>query len=331
MVIGVVLLAPSALASLALGSRVLREGMSGSDVLTLQRLLDKIGISAPATGRFDARTESVVLSFESKYGLVANGVVTLADVNELRRVVNLQSPTGGVSTGALTPTSTSSTSTYSSSSPPALKAGATGRWVAVLQQDLGNAGYTTQVDGQWGPSTTRSVDAFKAAHSLALNGTFGHEAWSVLEGAVKAVESSVPASGARLNTNGTVTPPANAPLLVQDVIAAANQIAFTPYIYGGGHASFIDTGYDCSGSVSYALHGAALLAAPEDSSELESFGAPGPGQWITIYANAGHVYMEVAGVWFDTAAQSASNGEDRWSTTRISPLTGYVVRHIPGY
>ncbi len=332
MLLGAVSLAPSALAAVTLGGRTLKEGMSGSDVLALQNLLNKIGLTAPTTSKFDAKTEAVVLSFENKYGLVANGQVTAADVNELRRVVNLQSPTGGVSTGALTPTSTSTTSTYSSSGPPALKAGATGRWVAVLQQDLTYAGYNTGVDGQWGPSTTKSVNAFKQAHSLALNGSFGRQAWTVLQAAVKAVESSVPAAGtARLNSDGTVTAPSNAPVVVQDIIAAANQIAFTPYIYGGGHASFTSSGYDCSGSVSYALHGAALLSAPEDSSELESFGAAGPGQWITIYANAGHVYMSVAGLWYDTAAQSSSNNQDRWSVSRISPTTGYVVRHIPGY
>ncbi len=306
--------------------------MSGSDVLTLQKMLGKLGLNVPTTSKFDAQTESVVLSFENKYGLVANGLVTAADVNELRRVVNLQSPTGGVSTGALTPGSTSAKHS-TNSGPPTLKAGATGRWVAVLQQDLTYAGYNTGVDGSWGPATTQSVDAFKRAHNLAVNGTFGGQAWNVLQSAVKAVESSVPAAGAsaRLNSDGTVTAPANAPTVVQDIIAAGNQIAFTPYIYGGGHASFTSTGYDCSGSVSYALHGAGLLSAPEDSTELETYGAAGPGQWVTIYANAGHVYMEVAGVWYDTAAQSASNGQDRWSTTRISPTSGYVVRHIPGY
>ncbi len=331
---GVLLLAPSALAAVSLGSRTLREGMRGSDVLTLQKLLNKIGIAAPITGSFDAKTETLVLSFENKYGLVTNGTFTPADVNELRRVVNLESPTGGVSTGALTPSSVSSSSTYSSSGPPALKTGATGRWVAVLQQDLTYAGYSTQVDGQWGPATTKSVNTFKMAHRLALNGAFGHQAWSVLQTAVKAVESSVPAPApgtALLNPNGTVTAPSNAPPVVQQMIAAANQIAFLPYVYGGGHASFTDTGYDCSGSVSYALHAAALLSAPEDSGELESFGASGPGQWVTIYANAGHVYMEIAGLWFDTAAQSSSNGQDRWSASRISPTTGYVERHIPGY
>jgi cell wall-associated NlpC family hydrolase len=119
--------------------------------------------------------------------------------------------------------------------------------------------------------------------------------------------------------------------VVQEVIAAANKIAFKPYIYGGGHASFTASGYDCSGSVSYALHGARMLSVPEDSGELESYGAAGAGQWITLYANGGHVYMKVAGLWFDTAAQSSSNGHDRWSARRISSASGFVVRHPVGY
>ena len=113
---------------------------------------------------------------------------------------------------------------------------------------------------------------------------------------------------------------------------SANRIAFTPYVFGGGHGSFTSSGYDCSGSVSFALHGAGLLATPLDSSQFESYGQPGPGKWITIYTDPGHVFMDVAGIWFDTAAQSASNGNDRWSMTRISPKGGDgVVRHPAGW
>jgi len=120
-------------------------------------------------------------------------------------------------------------------------------------------------------------------------------------------------------------------IAVKEVIAAANAIATLPYIYGGGHATWNDTGYDCSGSTSFALHGAGLISAPEDSGELESYGQPGAGSWITLYANGGHVYMNIAGLWFDTAAQSSSNGNDRWSTTRISSASGFVVRHPLGF
>ena len=131
--------------------------------------------------------------------------------------------------------------------------------------------------------------------------------------------------------DGLAVAPQDAPTVVQDVIAAANQIATKPYIYGGGHGSFISDGYDCSGSTSYALHGGGLISVTEDSTEFETYGSPGPGQWITLWANGGHVYMEIAGLWFDTAAQSSSNGNDRWSTTRVDQPSGYVERHPTGY
>ncbi len=224
------------------------------------------------------------------------------------------------------------TSTSATSVGPTLKLGSRGRWVSLLQEDLTFAGYKTPVSGIFGTTTKKNVNAFKRAHGLWPNGVFQKMAWNTLQSAVQAVEASVPPGGkARLNPDGTVTAPAGAPAVVQQVIAAANQIAFKPYIYGGGHGRWIDTGYDCSGSVSYALHGAGLLAVTEDSSELESYGAAGAGPWLTIYANAGHTYMRIAGLWFDTAAQSSANGHDRWSPRNISGTSGFVVRHPVGY
>src|SRR5207245_1908819 len=112
------------------------------------------------------------------------------------------------------------------------------------------------------------------------------------------------------------------------VIAAGDEIARRPYVYGGGHGSFHSTGYDCSGSVSYALHGGGLLSSPEDSSGLESYGEAGPGKNITIYANAGHAFMVVDGRRFDTVAQQETG--TRWSGSMTS-TSGYVVRHPAGY
>jgi hypothetical protein len=139
-----------------------------------------------------------------------------------------------------------------------------------------------------------------------------------------------PGSDATL-IDGLAVAPQDAPQVVQNVIAAANQIAFKPYIYGGGHASFNSAGYDCSGSTGFALHGGGLLSQTEDSTGFETYGSPGAGQWITLWANGGHVYMEIAGLWFDTAAQSSSNGNDRWSTTRVDQPQGYIERHPTGY
>jgi cell wall-associated NlpC family hydrolase len=134
--------------------------------------------------------------------------------------------------------------------------------------------------------------------------------------------------GESIGGNGTVPIPANVPEVVQKVIAGANAIADFPYVYGGGHASFVDNAYDCSGSVSYALAAGGLLSAPEVSGDLESWGVPGPGRYITVYAAAGHTYMYIDGMLFDTAGRSGPYAS-RW---QVEPTdnAGYVVRHWPG-
>lgn len=128
-------------------------------------------------------------------------------------------------------------------------------------------------------------------------------------------------------TFGTTTTPNGAPAAVAKVIAAGNAIAGLPYVWGGGHGSFQAAGYDCSGSVSYALAAAGLLSSPLDSTGFESWGEPGPGRWITVYANAGHAYMYVAGRRFDTSA--LRGGGTRW-TTEPRSNAGFVARHPPG-
>jgi hypothetical protein len=124
-----------------------------------------------------------------------------------------------------------------------------------------------------------------------------------------------------------VQPPPGAPAAVREMIAAGNAIATLPYIWGGGHGSFQAAGYDCSGSVSYVLAAAGLLSAPEVSGDFESYGDPGPGQWVTIYASDGHVWMEIAGWRFDTVA--LAEGGTRWSQGG-GEFAGFVVRHPPG-
>jgi cell wall-associated NlpC family hydrolase len=128
-------------------------------------------------------------------------------------------------------------------------------------------------------------------------------------------------------SDGLVSAPLDAPAAVADAIAAANRIAKLPYRYGGGHRSFDDTAYDCSGSVSYALHGGGLLDATMTSGELASYGEAGPGRWITIYANADHVYAVIAGVRFDTSGQTRAGS--RWQAT-MRRTDGFVVRHPVG-
>jgi cell wall-associated NlpC family hydrolase len=136
------------------------------------------------------------------------------------------------------------------------------------------------------------------------------------------------AGGSSVGGSGRIPIPTNVPEAVQRVVAGGNAIADFPYIWGGGHASFVANGYDCSGSVSYALAAGGLLAAPLVSGDLAGWGEPGPGRWITIYANAGHTFMNVDGVWFDTAGRSGPYAS-RWLVS-TPPLAGYAVRHPPG-
>ena len=132
---------------------------------------------------------------------------------------------------------------------------------------------------------------------------------------------------ARVLSDGTAVAPRNAPEVVKRVIMAGNEIAKFPYKWGGGHGAWRDNGYDCSGSVSFALAGAGLLRSPLTSGGFMNYGASGQGRWITIYANAGHMFMFVAGLRFDTSGQGRAG--TRWQA-ESRPTDGYAVRHIPG-
>jgi cell wall-associated NlpC family hydrolase len=134
-------------------------------------------------------------------------------------------------------------------------------------------------------------------------------------------------SRARVLPDGRAVAPQAAPQIVRDVIRTANVIAKTPYLWGGGHGSWSAVGYDCSGSVSFALAGAGLLDAPLTSGELARWGAPGPGRWITIYANDGHVFMEVAGLRFDTGALTGAG--TRWQASGRD-TSAFTARHPGG-
>jgi cell wall-associated NlpC family hydrolase len=153
------------------------------------------------------------------------------------------------------------------------------------------------------------------------------EAQAAAEAARAADTGNANVGGIAVDTGGMVQAPAGAPAAVAEVIAAGNAIATLPYIYGGGHASFHADGYDCSGSVSYALAAAGLVSSPMVSGQFEDWGDPGPGRWITIYANADHVWMTVAGWRFDTVALAESG--TRWAQGG-GEFSGFVVRHPPG-
>jgi cell wall-associated NlpC family hydrolase len=131
----------------------------------------------------------------------------------------------------------------------------------------------------------------------------------------------------QVRSDGTAVAPLEAPDVVATVIAAGNAIATTPYKWGGGHGAWRDTGYDCSGSISFALAGAGLMTSPLVAAQFMHFGASGPGRWITIYANSGHTFMVVAGLRFDT---SGATGGTRWQSARGRSYAGFVARHPPG-
>jgi hypothetical protein len=144
------------------------------------------------------------------------------------------------------------------------------------------------------------------------------------------IDVCTPTAKAKLLATGTLVPPKSAPPRIKAVIAAANKITKKPYIYGGGHGRWWDRGYDCSGSVSYALHGGKFLVSPLPSGSMEAWGLEGEGRWITVYANGGHAYAVIAGIRFDTSGDEGGETGPRWHT-ELRDNIGYVARHPAGY
>jgi hypothetical protein len=142
--------------------------------------------------------------------------------------------------------------------------------------------------------------------------------------------ATVPGAKARL-VHGEAIAPAGAPPAVQEVIAAANKIRTKPYVWGGGHGHWADRGYDCSGAVSFALHGGKLLTSPLDSTSLEAWGSPGTGSWITIYANGGHAYAVIAGLRWDTASRTGADGPRWYRSTKAAASGPFTARHPTEY
>jgi hypothetical protein len=184
-----------------------------------------------------------------------------------------------------------------------------GSAVRTLQRALG-----ISADGVFGPATQRAVKRYQRAHGLTADGVVGPATWAAL---------GHPGARVVLKRRGR----SHGSGAVRRIVAAASRIAHLPYKYGGGHARWNDSGYDCSGSVSYALHGAGLLRRPLNSSEFMSWGAPGRGRHVTIYAAPGHAYMVVNGRRFDTTGRDESGS--RWQR-RSRSSAGYVARHPPG-
>jgi len=144
------------------------------------------------------------------------------------------------------------------------------------------------------------------------------------------VDLCTPTAKAHLLPNGMLVPPKSAPPRVKAVIAAANKIRSKPYVWGGGHARWWDRGYDCSGSVSFALHGGKFLESPLPSGPMAKWGEEGEGRWITVWTNAGHAYAEVAGFRWDTSGDNGGETGPRWHED-LRDNVGFVSRHPTGY
>jgi cell wall-associated NlpC family hydrolase len=243
-----------------------------------------------ADGVFGAGTARAVRRFQRRHGLRADGVVGPATWRALRRAIHGR--------------------------PSAARGGRSADHVRSLQRRLG-----ITADGVFGPATEAAVRRFQRGHGLVADGVVGPATWRALgaRGGRPVLKRSRP--GDRRHSRGGV------PAAVVSAIRAANRIARHPYRYGGGHRSFRDTAYDCSGSVSYVLHGAGVLSSPLHSGALMRWGAPGPGRWITVYAHPGHTFVVIRGRRFDTTGRGQTG--TRWQP-RMRSTAGYVVRHPPG-
>jgi peptidoglycan hydrolase-like protein with peptidoglycan-binding domain len=251
----------------------------------VKRLQRALGLTPD--GIYGEGTGRVVRRFQRRHNLDADGIVGPSTWRMLRRTGR----DGG-------------------------RAGHTARRVSsvrTLQRRLGIA-----ADGVFGPATSRAVRDFQRSRGLTADGIVGPATWSAL-----GVTGRRPILKRKRLRRGGVRRN-GLPLRVLRAISAADAIAHKPYRYGGGHGSFNDSGYDCSGSVSYVLHAAGALDSPLDSGQLMSWGSPGPGRWITVYAHGGHTFMTINGRRYDT-----SGGGSRWQGSMRS-TAGYTVRHPPG-
>jgi hypothetical protein len=271
-------------------AKPLKKGSHGARVKVLQR---DLGLS-PADGIFGKGTYKAVRRFQRRHHLTVDGIV-------------------GTVTWRLVHHSRAHTSARAGGR---VRIQHRGSSVALLQRRLGVA-----ADGVFGPGTARAVKAFQRAHGLTADAVVGPSTWSAL-----GVHGRHPVLK-RAHVGGGVTVVPRHVILLRRAIAAANRIQYKPYVYGGGHGSFHAAGYDCSGTVSYVLHGMGRLSVPMDSSELMHYGRPGPGRHVTIYANPGHAFMVIDGRRYDTSVR-ASDGS-RWGPGMRS-TAGYVARHPSG-
>jgi peptidoglycan hydrolase-like protein with peptidoglycan-binding domain len=325
--------ADAAKAAKKVGSKTLKRGDRGARVKALQTLLTKAGFKTSTDGAYGAGTAAVVRRFQRAANLRPTGVA------DARTIAALKGATDGSAArntaGGFDVRSTGGGSHHLGDRIP-LRKGMSGHDVKILQDFLERAGFDTSVDGEFGTGTVKSVKQFETDQQVEVDGVVDAADIDLLRSLVAGDRSATPASQplqlapgdkATVGPDGLAIAPANAPDAVKQIIAAGNEIAKKPYHYGGGHGKWQDSGYDCSGSVSYALHGAGLLDQALPSGNFMSWGDKGPGQWVTIYANQGHMYMIVAGLRYDTSGRQQDG--TRWHDSSRSS-SGYTVVHPPG-
>ncbi len=220
----------------------------------------------------------------------------------------------------------------------ALREGDRGHDVRVLQDFLTRVGLQTDVDGRFGPLTARRVRSWERRSEVRrVDGRVSRGNARKLRRQVEAgitvhrpaPEPVAPGEQAALGEDGLAIAPGSAPDEVKAAIEAANRIVGKPYKYGGGHGRWEDSGYDCSGAMSYALHGGGLLDRQLTSGDFMRWGRAGKGSWITIYALGGHGFLVIAGLRFDTGYNDSESDGPDWST-KMRPAGGYTARHPAG-
>ncbi len=325
-----------------LSAHALKPGASGTEVTKLQQLLNRVGIKVEVSGRYRYATARAVQRFQLAAVLPTSGIAGPKTLARLRAGAGgpaRAATSGGVGFGAAT------VRARKLGDRMPLTRGMSGRDVRQLQSFLRGAGVRSvaKPSGEFDGHTAAAVKRFEAHVTRHVDGVVdagdiyrlvrivGDTARPGGDGDPAGVELGVlplaQGDKATLTADGQAIAPESAPAAVRAIIAAGNHIATKPYIFGGGHGSWNAAGYDCSGSVSYALRGAGLLTRPLASYDYFTWGASGPGSWVTLYTNSGHIFMVVAGLRFDTSGHGP--GGSRWQRD-VRSASSYVVRHPEG-
>jgi peptidoglycan hydrolase-like protein with peptidoglycan-binding domain len=276
----------------AIAAPTIHPGDQGAAVKTLQRLL-----GLKPDGIYGSGTEDKVRSFQKSHHLNVDGIVGAGTWSALRRAstARRKSSARSVTSG---------------------RASATRAQVRKLQRRLG-----LSADGVFGAETLAAVKRFQSKQGLTPDGVVGPATRDALGiGSGPTLKRGAGKGGA--GGVGRV-----GPVAVLRMIHAANQIASLPYKYGGGHGQWKDSGYDCSGAVSYVLHAVGMLKASRTADKFVTWGLPGPGRHVTVYANGGHVYMVINGRRFDTSSRFVSG---TYWTTQMRDPSSFVARHPAG-